>query len=87
MVIRYPDTMLTFATNMAFTVDSVHNIGYCCCCFVLTLHNSYADKLIPRILVELTFAVAVSSVEADVITETVDRLIREHLLPKKSNVR
>ena len=86
MVIRYPDTMLTFATNMAFTVDSVHNIGYCCC-FVLTLHHLYADKLIPRILVELTFAVAVSSVEADVITETVDRLIREHLLPDKSNVR
>jgi hypothetical protein len=36
--------------------------------------------------VELTFAVAVSSVEADIIVSTIDGLIRQHLVPEKSNV-
>ena len=35
---------------------------------------------------ELTFAVAVSSVEADIIVSTIDGLIRQHLVPEKSNV-
>jgi hypothetical protein len=44
------------------------------------------DELLPLILVELTFAVAVSSVEADIIVSTIDGLIRQHLVPEKSNV-
>ena len=45
------------------------------------------DELLPLILVELTFAVAVSSVDADIIVSTIDGLIRQHLVPEKSNVR
>ena len=45
------------------------------------------DTLLPLLLVELVFVVAVSASEADQITETIDGLIRKHLLPEKSNVR
>ena len=62
-------------------------------CFCVSLSNLWGsflciiDDLMPLILVELTFAVAVSSLEADIIVQTIDRLIREHLLPEKSDVR
>ena len=47
----------------------------------------FADDLIPLILVELVFVLSVPADEARDITNAIDGLIREHLLPEKSNVR
>lgn len=53
----------------------------------LVLYYTYTDDLIPLILVELLFVVAVSASEADLITNAIDGLIRQQLVPEKSNVR
>ena len=57
-----------------------------CVCYTLA-NLCYIDDLIPLILVELLFVVAVSASEADLITNTIDSLIRQQLVPEKSNVR